>query len=666
MKNRRFSGDMPVPRLTEIRLIALSAFLGLCLGSASAAVPDWLKQAAAEKLPVYPAETKAVVLDDETDITIEGPGQYVEHDRRILKILRPDGREFAHLRVYLQQQDKLLSIHAWSLDSSGHEFEVKDKEFEDVASLPSEILYSDVRFRHARAPAGEQPGTVIGFEYEVRYVNWLKQVSWVYQERIPVRRTEFTLQLPGGWEYKAAWSGGKNAAPERLADNRWKWTQADVPAIHDDEELMPRPFGLAARAEFAYFSPEGGTAQGGSWENIAKWQSELAIGRRTPSPQITAKVQELIAGKNDFDSKVRAIADYVQSNIRYVGIEIGIGGYQPHPAADVFRYGYGDCKDKATLLSSMLGEAGIRSEYVIVETDRGIVHPELPALVFDHMIVAIELPPDAPMAKYDSVVKAKSGKQYLLFDPTSEYTPVGQLPGYAESNYVLLVADGSGELLRLPSLDPAANILDRIGKFKLASDGTLAGEVVEDRTGYHALRQRYVFKAANEQQRSKYFENFLNQSLKQFSLQNPQVLGLETRGKLTLKYGFTTSSYAQQMGPLMLIRPRVVGEKDISVDFGKPRLYPIELHGSSKESDTYEIELPDGYTVDDVPDPVEMDFGFASYQSKTEVTGQKITYHREYVVRAVEIDPEKFAQLKAFEGRIGADERATVVLKKVQ
>ena len=640
------------------------SILGLCLGSASAAVPDWLKQAAAEKLPAYPADTKAVVLDDETDVTIEGPGQYVEHDRRILKILRPDGRDFAHLRVPLQQQDKLLSVHAWSIDSSGHEFEVKDKEFEDVASLPSEILYSDVRYRHARAPAGEQPGTIIGFEYEVRYVNWLKQVSWVYQERIPVRRTEFTLQLPAGWEYKSAWSGGKNPTPERLADNRWKWTQSDVPAIHDDEELMPRPYGLEARGEFAYFGPNSGTAQGGSWENIAKWQSELATGRRAPSPQITAKVHELIAGKNDFDSKVRAITDYVQSNIRYVGIEIGVGGYQPHPAADVFRYGYGDCKDKATLLSSMLQEVGVRSEYVIVETDRGIVHPELPALVFDHMIVAIELPSDAPLAKYGSVVKAKSGKKYLLFDPTSEYTPLGELPSYAESNYVLLVADGSGELLLLPTIDPAMNILERIGKFKLAIDGTLAGEVVEDRTGYHALRQRYAFKAANEQQRSKYVESFLNRSLKQFSLQNQRIEGLETRGKLTLKYGFTTASYAQKMGALMLVRPRVVGEKDLGLDFSKPRLYPVELHGSSKESDTYEIELPEGYTVDDIPDPVKIDVGFASYQSKTEIKGQTLSYHREYVVRSVEIDPEKFAQLKAFEGSIGADERAAVVLKK--
>ncbi len=649
---------------SKLQLLAVLAMLGISAVSASAGVPDWLKQAVSEKLPAYPADTKAVVLADEIEQTIEGPGQYVEHYRRIVKILRPDGREHAQLMVHLRQQDKLLSVHAWSIDSSGHEFEVKEKEFEEVAPHASEVLYSDVRFKRTRAPAGEQAGTVIGFEYEVRYVKWLNQVMWVYQESVPVRRAQFTLQLPAGWEYKAAWSGTKHPEAERLADNRWKWTEFDVPAIDDEEKLMPDPFGLAGRGEFAYFGQNSGNMNGGSWENIAKWESDLATGRRTPSPEITTKVHELIAGKNDFDSKARALADFLQTNIRYVAIEIGVGGYQPHPATDVFRFGYGDCKDKATLLSSMLQEAGIRSEYVLVETDRGVVHPEMPSPAFDHMILAIELPADAPLSKYQSVVKTKSGKQYLLFDPTSRYTPFGQLPAYAQENYVLLIADSGGELLHLPATDPGTNILERIGKFKLGSDGTLAGEIIEDRTGDHALRERYLLKNANDQQRSKYFEQFLNRSLKQFSLENPLIEGLDTRDKLTVHYKLSTAGYAQNMGPLMLVRPRVVGDKQIGLDFVKPRLYPVELEASSRENDTYEIELPAGFVVDDIPDPVKIDVGFASYQSKTEVSGQVLRYHREYVVRSVEISPEKFADLKRLEGTIGADERAAVVLKK--
>ena len=61
---------------------------------------------------------------------------------------------------------------------------------------------------------------------------------------------------------------------------------------------------------------------------------------------------------------MKILANYMQRNIRYVAIEVGIGGFQPHPAADVFAHQYGDCKDKATLLSTMLKQIGIDSYYV--------------------------------------------------------------------------------------------------------------------------------------------------------------------------------------------------------------------------------------------------------------------------------------------------------------
>ena len=85
--------------------------------------------------------------------------------------------------------------------------------------------------------------------------------------------------------------------------------------------------------------------------------------RRSPP-----RPQELTAGKTDFYDKTEAIADFVQQQIRYFVIEIGIGGYQPHSAGDIFRNRYGDCKDKATLLSAMLSTVGIHSDLVMVDT----------------------------------------------------------------------------------------------------------------------------------------------------------------------------------------------------------------------------------------------------------------------------------------------------------
>ena len=88
---------------------------------------------------------------------------------------------------------------------------------------------------------------------------------------------------------------------------------------------------------------------------------------------------------------MRALAAFVQKDIRYVGIELGVGGVQPHEANEVLTHGYGDCKDKVTLLSSMLKEIGVESHYVLINTERGSVAAGTPPnMGFDHAIIAIQ------------------------------------------------------------------------------------------------------------------------------------------------------------------------------------------------------------------------------------------------------------------------------------
>ena len=83
---------------------------------------------------------------------------------------------------------------------------------------------------------------------------------------------------------------------------------------------------------------------------------------------------ELTTGKSDQLDKMKALAAYAQQQVRYVAIEVGIGGFQPHFANDVLKHEYGDCKDKVTLLSAMLREIGIESYYVLINTHRGTDH----------------------------------------------------------------------------------------------------------------------------------------------------------------------------------------------------------------------------------------------------------------------------------------------------
>jgi hypothetical protein len=625
-------------------------------------IPDWVRTAVAQPVPNLDPKTKAVVLLDDSTVSVAGTGEYVLHRRRVVKILRPEGREEADLAVGFNGKDKVLSLHAWSIDSTNHEYELKDKDFADVGAFAGFELYSDYRLRAAKAP-GAGPGAIIAMESEVRYHPWLNQFTWNYQEEIPVQEARLSLQLPPGWEYKTSWGAKGSVEPSASGSNPAQWTIHSLAGI-EPEPMMPAMRSLCARMELAYFAPAAPAV--GSWNGVGRWYTQLTGGRPSPTPEISEKVRQLTAGKSTFDGKLRALASFVQTNVRYVAIEIGIGGFQPHSASDTFHARYGDCKDKATLLISMLHEAGIEADYVLIHTERGIVDPALPSSLFNHAIVAVELPKDIDASAYPSAVAAKTGKRYLIFDPTDEYTPVGQLRGDLQNTYALLVADPASELIHTPTLAPDTNILSRTGHFTLSSDGALAGEIVENRSGDHASSERAQLIRSNEQQRSQHLERRLNRSLQGFSIEKLDIRQLDQpQLDLVLDYKFAAPQYGQTRGPLMLVRPRILGEKSFAIE-RKPRQYPVVFERSSKETDEYEIELPAGYVVDDLPDPVKVDVGFASYQSKIESSGNKIRYWREFIIRDLQVDVAHIGDLHKLEGQIGADENASVVLKRAQ
>ena len=648
-------------RKTRFGLIAV--FVLACwapLPASSPSAPDWLHQAASKPLGKYPPEANAVVLLDDVTLTVTGPGQAEETRRRIVRILRPQGRDEAKLHVYLGLGDKVQAIHAWTIDSSGVQYEVKDKEFVEVSPY-QEALYSDVRYRAVEAPAGN-PGSVIGWEYTVRRHIWMDQWHWFVQEDIPVDETRLTLQLPASWEYKASWANQAAQKPVQAGPNRWQWVCKDLAGI-PEEHLRPNSAALAGHLELAFYEPAAASNLG-SWKAIGDWYYKLVEGRRNPTPEISARVQQLTGTAPTFDAKVRALTAFLQSDVRYVGIEIGIGGFQPHPASDIFRSRYGDCKDKVTLLSSMLKEAGIDSEYVLVDTELGVVKPDVPSTLFNHAILAIELPKDVPRDAFRSVSTTSSGTRYLIFDPTDEYTPVGELRTALQGSYGLLVTKSGGELIKLPVLAPDTNRFDREGKFTLQADGSLTGTVTERLSGTHAAHQRAWLATENDGDRAKSLDRRLSESLKNVSVQQLKVQDLTTHEKdLTLTYELTAQSYAQNAGPLVLVRPRVLGEKAIDVNWAK-RKFPIQLSGATSEKDSYEIQLPPGFVVDDLPEPAQIDVGFASYQSKIEAKGSTLRYSREYVVRDPYIGPDHFADLRKLEREIGNDEFASAVLKK--
>src|SRR5262249_26054360 len=222
-----------------------------------------------------------------------------------------------------------------------------------------------------------------------------------------------------------------------------------------------------------------------NWSDMGKWEGDLLRGRADSSPEISQKVTELTSGAGTPLAKMQVLGVFVQHNIRYVAIELVIGGLHPHPAKDVFVHRYGDCKDKATLLASMLKVIGVDSYPVTINSRRGGVSAQSPPQLgwFNHQILAIRLPNDVADTSLVAVVNHPKFGRLLIFDPTDELTPFGRLSGNLQANYGLVVTQDGGDLLQLPQLASDSNGVRRTGTLVLSANGTLSGQIKEQHVG---------------------------------------------------------------------------------------------------------------------------------------------------------------------------------------
>jgi hypothetical protein len=632
---------------------------------ASPSVPDWVKAAAAQPLPKFPGSPKAVVLLDETTYTVGSDGRAVEHVRRVVKILRPQGRDYGYPYVSFDKDSKILSMHVWSIDPAGHEYQVKDNEMLEV-SPPGEggELYEDEKARVANPP-GRDPGGVVAYEYERRNRPYLAETNWQFQDQLPRLSQRFTLVLPAGYTYTTSWAHHARLDGADLENHSFRWEMNDEPGIDLDRvPLSPGEGSLAARMTVHYSGPGLGQPQDGTWQGIGQWYAGLSRDRLVATPEIAAKAAELTAGKTDFYDKTEAIAEFVQKKIRYFVIEMGVGGYQPHYAADIYRGRYGDCKDKATLLAAMLSSVGVHGALLMVDTERGVIDPDAPSIMGNHMIGAIEIPPGYDSPRLHSVVTAKTGKRYLIFDPTWERTPFGQLENNLQGSYGVLLEDANSQVIQLPVMDPKLNTIRRTAAFQLATDGTLKGSVTDKRFGDLAERRRYVFAHDDAKKQQEYMDHVLAGDLSSASMSGLKVLNVDALNQdLTTSFDLEASHFATSTGPLLMVRPRVLGSYTLDVDH-KARRVPIDLEETMQGNDEYDIELPEGYVVDELPDPVKVDMGFATYQSSTQVHGRTLHYSRTYTLNQVTLPADRYADVQKLASLIAADEDSRAVLKR--
>ena len=628
--------------------------------------PQWMHALVNAPLPSYDEKTDAVLLYSETNVTVISTDKMRTQVREAYKILRPEGRHHGTVKVPFDAQTKVNGLHGWCIPVQGKDYEVKEKDAIESAYMPEFVLASDAKVKILQIPAPDL-GNIVGYEYETEERPIFLQDVWEFQEHDPVRESRYSLQVPAGWEYKASWLNHPEVKPTQTGSNSWQWVVSDIKAIRY-EAFMPPLDGVAGRMVLSFFTSEKIALNSNvDWDAMGKWYSNLIGQRIDSSPEVKQQVAALTASKTTPLQKMQAVAGFVQQDIRYVAIELGVGGYQPHAASEVFAHRYGDCKDKATLVRSMLREIGIDSYHVVIYTERGAVTPQTPAHHgFNHAILAIKLPNGLADPSLIAIFEHPKLGKLLFFDPTNDLIPFGQLPGYLQANYGLLVTPDGGELVELPQQPSAMNSIQRTAKLTLDTAGMLKGEVKEMRLGERASSERWRLRTvAKDTDRIKPIEDLLANSLSSFHITRATLINLQqTDQPFGFNYSFESPNYAKNAGNLLLVRPRVIGVKGLGfLETKEPRKFPIEFEGPARDTDAFEITIPAGYVVDDLPPAVDVDLGFASYHAKTVVNGNVVDYTRTFEVKELSVPVNKAEDLRKFYRIIAGDERSTVVLK---
>lgn len=628
--------------------------------------PAWLKQAAALAVPAYGQEVSAVVLHDEARKTVEDDGRVLTTNYWAVRILTREGRyEAAAREIYNTDSEKVKEMRAWLIRPTGEVRSYGKKEMIDAALAENDV-YNEARIRLISATDDADAGCIFGFETVTEQRSVFSQFTWYFQHDVPVLMSRVTIAMPPGWRAEGVTFNHDKVEPT-VSGATYTWELRNLSFI-EDEPARPKSTNLAPRLAISLYPPAGKAAQiraFSSWKDVSRYLSELSDPQASFNDAMAAKARELTANaKNEFE-RIQVIGRYAQS-VNYISIQIGLGrggGYRPHTALDVFNKNYGDCKDKANLMRALLKALNIESYPVVIFSgDPTYVRQEWPSPhQFNHAIIAVKVSDET---NAPTIVKHPSLGRLLIFDPTDDDTPVGDLPDHEQGSYALIVAGDAGELMKMPATPPEANRLERLVEAELSDSGELMARLSERSFGQAAVGERRLFKRGARPQYLKNLERWITQTVPSANLLKAEPVDDAIAGKFALDVEFKSPHYAQSMrGKLLVFKPAIVSRHSAIFLTDIKRKHPVVLEAKAY-SETVKIKLPAGFEADEWPEAVELNQPFGNYAAVCAVQDGQLIFKRTLVLKAAIIPAEQYSAVRSFFERIRTIEQAPVVLAK--
>jgi tetratricopeptide (TPR) repeat protein len=496
-------------------------------------------------------------------------------------------------------------------------------------------VYTDYRQKHITVP-GLRPGEELEYDF-VTITNpplapgqfWMEHD---FQNNGTVLDEQLELDVPKDRIIKLKTKPGADPKISEASGRRiYTWTSSHIDKDEDEkkkDKQRPAKEPEPPAVQMTTFS---------SWEQMGRWYASLEKDRREPTPEIRAKAAALIQGKTSDLDKIQALYDYVATNFRYISLSFGVGRYQPHAAGDVLHNEYGDCKDKHTLLASMLKASGYDADSVLINSGRKL-DPDVPApSQFDHVFTMLPL-----------------GKEEVWMDSTTEVAPFQLLSSVLRKKQALIIPpSGLPHLEETPANPPMMNQQLSEIEAKVSELGKLSAHVQYEFRGDTELYMRMLFRRVP---RNKWSE-FIKQ-MNVYSGLTGDVSGVNatdpaaTHEPFKLDYKIEVANFldwskkkSDLVLPLSQINLSEADEDDTDpVQLGSPVEYGYKLR----------IEFPAKY-AESAPLPFAMKRDYGRYDASYKVDGNVFIAERRLVTTMNELPPARATDYIAFRRAVLAD-----------
>lgn len=629
---------------------------------AADAAPDWVQEASTRTLPAYPAEVHAATLVDEMRVTVQPDGSTVTQIRSAVRILSHEDNNQAQAVVpYFRKVTRINNLQAWLITPARVTHSYGKNDVLDIAVQESFDLYSDQRARVIRSQS-PPPGCTFAWAAEYQDQPFVPQLQWFFQDWNPSLTSKLILTVPSGWQARAVTVNHDPIQPV-VEGNTYTWQLTNLNYIKH-ESHSPQAESLAPWIGVTYFPGDSASTALRNWNQVGLFQEKFVTGQDSVDTNLSAAIHNLTASSAATLDRIRALARCAQK-IHYVEISLDTahgGGYRPHAASEVYKKQYGDCKDKANLLHTMLQQIGIRSYLVTVYSgDRNHVRPEWPSPgQFNHMILAISVPDDV---SFPAVAVHPSLGRLLFFDPTNPYVPLGLIPGYEQGSYGMIIAGENSTLVPLPTASPETNREEIRAQGSLTPDGQFEAQASLKERADNAARLRSM-QESQQSELSKFVDARLTRTVKQ--VDNPQINIQDSfdTGELSLDVRFKAPRFAQSMqGRLLVFKPSIFEPLESFPFHFDARSNPVVLDAASY-SEQVRIKLPDNFKVDETPDPADFRTTFGHYSATYKVEGGELLFSQELIVSPVTLPANDYASAREFFSKVVGAERAPMVLVK--